>query len=179
MIRHSAALKVLRRGEIIGQTMQPKPQCRRNLRRIARHLRPLHVDMDRRIEESVLTVCSLDGLHDAALTGFLNKKAKGIVHHPPLYSGADGERIHRFELNVIRETEFAERHGERANPPLPEFCVGKRMRDLNPRVCQYMQRLDKLTCCICDSRATLSGTPQRICIYRFRPSNPAEQLSSN
>ena len=35
MVGHSAALKVLRRCEIIGQTMKSKPKCCRNLHRIA------------------------------------------------------------------------------------------------------------------------------------------------
>ena len=91
--------------------------------------------MDGRVEESVLTVRPLDGLHDAALTCFLHEKTEGIIHHPSFYTRADGERIHRFELNVIRETEFAERHGERANPPLLELCIGQCMRNLDFRVC--------------------------------------------
>ena len=177
MVRHAAALEVLRRREIIGQTMQSQTKCRRNFGSIARHLCPLDVDMDGRVKERVLTVHSLDRLHDTALTCFLHEKTEGIIQYAPLYTRADGKRPDGFKLNVIRETEFSKRYGKRANPPLPEFCIGKRMRDLNPRVCQYMQRLDKLTCCICSNGAELSGTPQRICIYRFRPSNSTDQLS--
>ena len=131
-----SALEVLRWDEIIGQTMKPKTERSRNFRRIARHLRPLHVDMDGGVEESVLTVRSLDRLYDtAALTRFLDKKTEGIVHHPPLNTRADGKRLDGFELDRVGETEFPERHGERANAALSELCVGKRMRYLDSRIC--------------------------------------------
>ena len=156
-------------GEIIGQMMKPKPECRRDLGRIARHLCPLHIDMNGRVEERVLTVRPLDGLHDAALTCFLDEEAKGIVHHPPFYTRADGERIHRFELDCVGKRKLAERHGERTNAPLPELCVGKRMRNINPRVCQYMQRLDKLTCCICEN--LIPSTDAALCVPRYRDRN--------
>ena len=113
MVGHTAALKVLRRCKVVRQTMKPKPERRRNLGRIARDLRPLHVDMDGGVEESVLTVRSLDRLYDtAALTRFLDKKTEGIVHHPPLNTRADGKRLDGFKLDRVGETEFPERHGE-------------------------------------------------------------------
>ena len=135
MIRHSTPLEVLRRCEIIGQTMQSKPECCGNLGSIARHLRPLDVDMDGRIEQHIPAIRSLDRLHDAPLTCFLDEKTEGIIHHPPLNAVANGKRPDGFKLNVIRETEFAERHGERTNPPLLELCIGQCMRNLDFRVC--------------------------------------------
>ena len=102
MVGHTAALEVLRRCKVVRQTMQTKTKCRRNLRRIARHLRPLDIDMDGRVEESVLTVRPLDGLHDAALTRFLDEKTEGIVHHPPLYACTDRQWLNCFELDVVR-----------------------------------------------------------------------------
>ena len=136
MVGHSAALKVLGWREIIGQTMQLQSKCRRNLRRIARHLCPLDVDMDRRVKESVLTVRSLDRLHDAPLTRFLNEKTEGIVHHPPFYTRTDRQRLNGFKLDVVGKREFAKRHRERANSPLLELCIGQCMRYLNSRICK-------------------------------------------
>ena len=135
MIRHAAALEVLRWCEIIGQTMQPKPKRRHNLRRIARDLRPLDVDMDGRVEACVFTVRSLDRLHDSALTRFLDEKTEGIIQHAPLNAVANGKRPDGFKLNVIRETEFSKCHREGANSPLPELCIGQCMRNLDFRVC--------------------------------------------
>ena len=166
MIRHSTPLEVLRRCEIIGQTMKPKPECRCNFRRIARHLCPLHIDMEGCVEERVLTVRPLDGLHDAALTRFLDEKAEGIIHHPPLNTHANGERIHRFELNVIRETEFAEHHGERANAALSKLCIGQCMRNLYPRICKNPRLLDENSLRIYENRTTATNAP--LCVARYR-----------
>ena len=166
MVGHTAALKVLRRYEIIGQTMKPKPKRRRNLRRIARDLRPLDIDMDGRVEECVFTVRPLDRLHDAALTRFLDEKSEGIIHHPPFYTRADRKRIHGFKLDIVGETEFTERHGKRANPPLPELCIGQCMRNLYPRICKNTRLFDKSPFRIYENRTTAANAP--LCVTRYR-----------
>ena len=166
MVRHTAALEVLRRCKVVRQTMQTKTKCRRNLGRIARHLRPLDIDMDGCVKKCVFTVRSLDRLHDAALTRFLHKKTEGIVYHPPLYSRANRERFHGFELNVIREAEFTEHHRERANASLPKLCVGKRMRYLNSRICKDPRLLHERPLRICESRTTATNAPLRVAHYR-------------
>ena len=136
MVGHSAALKVLRWDEIIGQTMKPKPECRCNFRRIARHLCPLHVDMDGCVEQHIPAIRSLDVLHDAVLTCFLDEKAESIVHHPPFYTRADRQRLNGFKLDVVGKREFPKRHRERANATVFEVCVGKRVGNLNPSICK-------------------------------------------
>ena len=165
MVGHTAALKVLRRCKVVRQTMKLKPECRCNLRRIARHLRPLHIDMDGGVEKRVLTVRSLDRLHDAALTCFLDEEAEVVVHYTTLDVRTNGKRIHGFELNVIRETEFAERHGERANAALSKLCISDCMRYLNSRICKNPQLPNESALCISKSHIAATDTSQHICLY--------------
>ena len=162
MVGHSAALKVLRRCKVVRQTMQLQSKCSGDLGSIARHLCPLHVDMDGRVEERVLTVRSLDRLHDAALTGFLHKKTEGIVHHTPLDTCANGERAHGFELDVVGKREFAERHRERANAALSKLCVGKRMQYLNSRICKNPRLPNESALRI--SKSHIAATDASLCV---------------
>ena len=105
--------------------------------------------MDCRIEERIPAIRSLDGLHDAPLTRFLDEKAKGIIQYAPLNAVADGERMHSFNLNRIGQRKLPECHGEGANAPLSERSVGKRVRNLNPRICKDVRLLDESSLCIC------------------------------
>ena len=73
--------------------------------------------------------------------------------------------MYGFKLNGIGQGEFPECHGEGANAALSELCVGKRMRDLNPRVCENPRLFDKSPLRICQRRFTMTDASQRICLH--------------